>query len=669
MPCRQIPVRCIPARARRCVPLYWLLLMPALLAAAPAPAVAAEPDQGRSIIVLDASGSMWGQVDGRTKIEIAREVFADLLRDWPAGRDLGVIAYGHRREGDCFDIEQVIDVGPVDAPSAIARIDAIKPKGKTPLTAAVEQAAEALRYRDEPATVILLTDGIETCDRDPCQLAATLEQAGVGFTAHVIGFDVAAKDAPRIACIAENTGGRFLSAGNADELLQAMRSVTVDVPPPAPAMADVELVAVDAGSGEELSGASLRLVSTGGSTETAAEGTGSLSLELAAGSYRVTASLEGAEAQRTIDIAAGGPQRVEVPIERPLPQATLEAPDEAAAGSELAVHWTGPDEKGDRITIAEAGAPDKQYNDYAYTSRGSPATLTAPDSLGTFELRYLYGGTNTVLARAPVTLTPVSATVEAPAEVAAGSDFEVHWTGPANKGDSITIAEAGAPEGKYSDYAYTSRGSPARLTAPDALGSYEVRYLVGQSKRVLAIAPVTLTPVRAELAVPGPVLPGAEFSVNWVGPDNKSDYIAIAEPGAPEGTYLDYTYTSRGSPATIEAPEQPGDYEVRYVIGQSKRTLASVTVTVGGTDVALTVDSPAKAGGVVSVGFTGPGRYEDLIEILPAEPADAEPLRSARASQGSPVQLFAPASPGSYRVRYRMSDTGDVLAEVPLVVD
>ncbi|MFC3446348.1 hypothetical protein ACFOLL_09745 [Falsochrobactrum ovis] len=61
------------------------------------------------VIVYDASGSMWGQIDGVTKIEIARDVMADLVHGWSEDTHLGLVAYGHRSEGDCGDIETLIE--------------------------------------------------------------------------------------------------------------------------------------------------------------------------------------------------------------------------------------------------------------------------------------------------------------------------------------------------------------------------------------------------------------------------------------------------------------------------------------------------------------------------------------------------------------------------------
>ena len=59
----------------------------------------------RAIIVLDASGSMWGQIDGRPKVDIARETLRTVLQSVPSDMELGLMAYGHREKGSCVDIE------------------------------------------------------------------------------------------------------------------------------------------------------------------------------------------------------------------------------------------------------------------------------------------------------------------------------------------------------------------------------------------------------------------------------------------------------------------------------------------------------------------------------------------------------------------------------------
>lgn len=219
---------------------FAALLAPSLLAA---PLLA----DGKSIIVLDASGSMWGQIDGRPKLEIAREALASVLSGLDPATEIGLMAYGHREKGSCQDIELVV---PPAAGTAEAITDAanhMKFLGKTPLTEAVRRAAAELKSTEEKATVILITDGIETCEADPCALGAELEASGVDFTAHVVGFGLTAEEGATVACLAENTGGKYIQAKDAGSLVEALKTTVAaaepepaPVPEPAPAPAALE---------------------------------------------------------------------------------------------------------------------------------------------------------------------------------------------------------------------------------------------------------------------------------------------------------------------------------------------------------------------------------------------------------------------------------------------
>lgn len=206
------------------------------LAALALPVLMAAPAQSedRAIVVLDASGSMWGQIEGKSKIEIARETLTGVLEEVPNDLELGLIAYGHRRKGDCRDIETLVPPGTGQVTGIVAAANRIKPKGKTPLSAAVREAARALRYTEAKATVILVTDGLETCNADPCALANELEQAGVDFTAHVVGFGLSKDEGKQVACLAENTGGKYIEASNGQELTDALKQTVVAPPEPAP---------------------------------------------------------------------------------------------------------------------------------------------------------------------------------------------------------------------------------------------------------------------------------------------------------------------------------------------------------------------------------------------------------------------------------------------------
>lgn len=212
----------------------WLSVLTAITTFTGATACAQDGQGPDLMFVFDASGSMWGQVDGVAKIEIARDVFTDLSADWVgSGQSVGLIAYGHRRKGDCGDIELVAPPSASAAASLADVVNGLIPRGKTPLSQAVRMAAEELKFTENAATVVLLSDGKETCDLDPCAVGAELERLGVNFTAHVIGFDIRdAADKAQLQCLAENTGGTYVDARNSETLKNALSKVTKasDVP-------------------------------------------------------------------------------------------------------------------------------------------------------------------------------------------------------------------------------------------------------------------------------------------------------------------------------------------------------------------------------------------------------------------------------------------------------
>ncbi len=199
------------------------------------------------ILVLDASGSMWGQIEGENKIVIARQVLGELVDSLPDASEIGLVAYGHRSEGDCDDIETVVPLGPLDKASLKQTVSALNPKGKTPLTKSVHQAFDVLRQQEGGATVILVSDGLETCGGDPCAAVRAATEQGLDFILHVVGFDVAGEDVSQLECAAQAGGGLFTSAENAAELSDAL-AAAVALPVDAPvgrlalkAIADGEL--------------------------------------------------------------------------------------------------------------------------------------------------------------------------------------------------------------------------------------------------------------------------------------------------------------------------------------------------------------------------------------------------------------------------------------------
>jgi len=187
---------------------------------------------GNIVFILDASGSMWGQVEGQAKIAIAKEVLTGLVMELPDDAVVGLVAYGHRRKGDCNDVEELIPLGPLDKNKMAKRIQALSPKGKTPISRSVRLTAERIKHLEDTTTIILVSDGKETCDPDPCGLVKDLKAAGVQFVMHVIGFDVTEEEKQELECMAREGGGQYYTAGNAGEFLAAAQEVVQKSTPP-----------------------------------------------------------------------------------------------------------------------------------------------------------------------------------------------------------------------------------------------------------------------------------------------------------------------------------------------------------------------------------------------------------------------------------------------------
>ncbi len=340
--------------------------------------------------------------------------------------------------------------------------------------------------------MILVSDGRETCEMDPCAVGERLEQTGVDFTAHVIGFDVSAHDQQGLSCLAERTGGGFLAAANAAELSDALMQISA--PPP---LVDVTLRAVIAETGEVIDDGlvwTLRPVPTGEAV-LADEMQPQPRASLYGGRYLADVLWIVTEdgASKEFEVAAGAdPMTVTLDLAAPIPDAAVIGPPTAEAGTPVDVGWEGPGDPRDYITVARPDQADTQYESYVYTREGAPLEMTMPAEPGSYEIRYVQRQGGRVLARMPIEVTAATARLAIPPSAAAGGQLQVFWEGPGQARDTIVIAAAGSADDRSVARAQVDQGNPLVLTLPNAPGAYEVRYIQRVGGTVLARQPLTL---------------------------------------------------------------------------------------------------------------------------------------------------------------------------------
>lgn len=179
-------------------------------------------------IILDASGSMNKKLGGEPRIEMAKRVLLGLTGDaLPAGTPFALRVFGHRQPNACrTDLE--LPLAPLEPEAVAALVPTISPKllSGTPIAESLRAAAADLQGAPSPQTIVLLTDGEESCGGDvPAAIAALAAQGGT-VQLNVIGFsDAEAPAKAQFQRWAELGGGQFLEAGSHDELAAALEAV------------------------------------------------------------------------------------------------------------------------------------------------------------------------------------------------------------------------------------------------------------------------------------------------------------------------------------------------------------------------------------------------------------------------------------------------------------
>jgi Ca-activated chloride channel homolog len=637
-------------------------------------------------LILDASGSMWNKLeDGTYRIVAAKDVLGNFIKGLPTGDlNVGLRVYGANfnavDDGACEDIELVVPMEGVDKPGLQTAVDNTTAKGATPIALALEQAAADFPPEATKKLIVLVTDGEESCGGDLQAVSDKLKSQGIEIDLKIIGFALSENAQESFAGI-----GEFVNAADAAQLAGALEGaveeVVVEEPAPAarqaitltaPATAPAGQFVEVSYDGPTLDKSDYLTIVPLGAEDTDYEDFTYVNLDTK--KLTLTTPFEPGEYEvRYVNDTNGG-----VLARAPI---TLEKSDitmrvvggEIRAGGSYQVEWTGPNGESDYITLVEPSAEDGTYKDYKYTKDGSPITLTAPLTVGQYELRYQTdraGDYGKVFARVPAeVLEAVPVFLQAPKEVPSGSEFEVEWAGPDNDSDFVTIVPVGAEEGAYTNYKYTRDGNnPVTLTAPVDAGDYEVRYVNDNEDKMLGSIPIKVVASSASVTAPSEIPAGSAFEVTWAGSSSDSDFVTIVPVGADEGAYTDYKYTRDGNPLKINAPATPGDYEVRLVNDNEDKMLASFPVKVIAINASVQAPSEVMAGTAVDVTWGGSSSDSDYVTVVKADADEGAYGDYIYTRDGNPVSIQTPFEPGSYEVRLVNDNEDIVLARSPITL-
>ena len=315
-------------------------ILPRVPPQVPPPVPPQGPNQppGASVMIIDASGSMAARIGNETRLDAARRVVLEQVAGWKPDARLALVAYGHRRESDCRDIETIIPLGVIDLATTKRRLAELRARGRTPLSASLRHAAGLLPAAG--GTIFLVSDGLETCNEDPCAVAHDLRAANARLVVHVVGFGLKPEETKALSCIAEQGGGQMASAADAAGLSSALTALAgsagtsrprpaepsptpqatpaplpepVRAPEPPPGPVPVSFVAVAAGT-DTLVGVPLswRILAEGVADPVYQGGGEGIAVVLPRGRYRV--ELTGANTTSSQTVAVGDPPSAAIPV-------------------------------------------------------------------------------------------------------------------------------------------------------------------------------------------------------------------------------------------------------------------------------------------------------------------------------------------------------------------
>jgi Ca-activated chloride channel homolog len=203
---------------------YAVLLCTALTAAAGH----AESDKSIALII-DSSGSMKAKLaDGRTRMDAAKAAVSEFVDKLAPDTRLAFWAYGHQSataKKDCKDNALLSDFGAASATKAdvVDKAKGLEPLGYTPITYSITRAAEGLGSEESASrVVVLVSDGKETCQADPCAAAKALADADAKLVVHTVGVGVDSVTRSQLQCIAAAARGSYFDANSSADLSAAL---------------------------------------------------------------------------------------------------------------------------------------------------------------------------------------------------------------------------------------------------------------------------------------------------------------------------------------------------------------------------------------------------------------------------------------------------------------
>ncbi len=457
----------------------------------------------QTMIIFDASGSMWGLIDGIKKLDIAKNAIKELTKNLN-NKHIGLMTYGSKRNSDCNDIEVLSEPKKNNSENISKLLDKISPKGRTPIASSIQKATDTLHSKEIPSNIILVSDGEESCGANLCEFAKKIKKETKELKINVIAFDVELSKTNGLKCLADETGGKFLVAKNQKELIQALnKTANIKIPKPQikKEVSDENIVKLKLLGKNEVK--NKMTISWNGPNE---------SMDLIAVVPKNSSDFE--KNIFTINNLAskGGISKIYIPtkkgeydivywhgqkrilarktfsVEKTIADISIKS--EAEIGEEISVTWIGPNKKNDIIAIINHGLTS--YNEKYdmipnLDKKTGVANIILPYESGIYDIVYM-DSQKYILARKTIKVKNVIVKFNKRKEKAVvGEMIDISWVGPNRQKDIIALMPYGYRTGKKlseSLVKISAKNGSGMLMAPNKRGYYYLTYWLNGEKKI-----------------------------------------------------------------------------------------------------------------------------------------------------------------------------------------
>lgn len=198
------------------------------------PSNAQAADQNSQIMfILDASSSMlYTDQTSSTRITKAKKALINTIKSVPKDSQVGVRVYGSKvpetdQNAGCKDTVRLSAPKANNSRKLTSQINNVQARGWTLIGKALEEVSKDFTNGEGPKTVILLSDGVDTCSpAKVCDIAKKLRKKDTDIKVHTVGIKVDKRAREQLTCVAKNTGGTYYSVNDIDRLQKALRALT-----------------------------------------------------------------------------------------------------------------------------------------------------------------------------------------------------------------------------------------------------------------------------------------------------------------------------------------------------------------------------------------------------------------------------------------------------------